>query len=122
VPDSNIDHAAAKRFVAACHGARVQRVLVIGGEPEARQSLVQLLLALEIRAIDGVGELTDDHANRLADWADVVALWGPTELHRSVTEHFVAGRLRSTVVVVDKPGIAALLDETSTFLPHNPAR
>lgn len=111
------DQAAADRFVAACAKARVQRVLVIGGTPEARASLVTLLAALDLRPIDGSSALNDDRANRLADWADVVVLWDQAALHHSVTEHFLDGRTRTVVVVVDQPEIAAFLDDATLHLP-----
>ncbi|HEV2249704.1 MAG TPA: hypothetical protein VGT60_04275 [Candidatus Limnocylindria bacterium] len=118
VPATDADRTAADRFVAACGRANVRRVLVIGGASGDRGSLLTLLRALDIRAIDGTEGLTDDRADRLADWADVVVLWG-AELHRTVTEHFgPGGRSRSAVsIVVDQPGIAALLDEATLHLP-----
>jgi len=97
----------------------VQRVLVIGGRPDARNTLLTLLLKLDIRAIDGNGALTDDRADRLADWADVVILWGEGELHPSVTDRFGSGYRRATVIPVNEPEIAAMLDVATAHLPQS---
>ena len=117
--DSDPTHAAAGRFVAACERAHVQRVLVIGGPPDARNTLLTLLLKLDIRAIDGNGALTDDRADRLADWADVVILWGAGDLHASVTDRFGSGYRRATVIAVDEPEIGAMLDASTAHLPQS---
>ena len=97
----------------------MQRVLVIGGPYDARNTLLSLLLKLEIRAIDGDGALTDDRADRLADWADVVILWSEGELHSSVTDHFGGARRRTTVIEVNQPDIAGMLDASTEHLPQS---
>ena len=106
----------------ACERAHVQRVLVIGGAPDLRAALLALLLKLDVRAIDGTEPLTDDRADRLSQWADVVVLWGPSDLHRGVATHFGrGGRSRAAAVItVEQPGIAGLLDETALHLPVPP--
>ena len=117
--DSDPEPAAASRFVGASERAHVQRVLVIGGPPDARNRLLTLLLKLDIRAIDGTGALTDDRADRLADWADVVILWGEGGLHPSVADHFGSGRRRTTVIAVNQVDIAAMLDAATERLPQS---
>ena len=117
--DTDPTHAAASLFVTACERAHVQRVLVIGGSPDARNTLLTLLLKLDIRAIDGHGALTDDRADRLADWADVVILWGEGGLHASVTDRFGSGYRRATVIAVNDLEIAAMLDASTAHLPQS---
>ena len=93
-------------------------MLVIGGGADDRQSLLTLLAKLDIRAIDGVSALTDDRARRLADWADVVILWGSDALHHTVSELFApGGRSRASVIVADELTMARFLDDAMTQLP-----
>lgn len=113
------DQAAADRFVAACATARCERILVIGGAPDVRMRLTSLLLKLDIRVIDGIEGFTDDRANRLSRWADVVVLWRPSESHHSVTAQFGSGgRARQApVITIEQPDIAGFLDATALQLP-----
>ena len=93
-------------------------MLVIGGPAEARQSLLTLLIKLDIRVLDGTGALSADRAERLADWADVVCLWASGGLDRTVTEHLPAGgRSRTTVIIVNEQTIPTFLDAALTHLP-----
>jgi len=118
----NAEIDAASRLVSACERAHVQRVLIIGGPADLRAALLALLLKLDVRAIDGTEPLTDDRADRLSQWADVVVLWGPSDLHRGVAKHFGrGGRSRAAAVItVEQAGIAGLLGETALHLPSPP--
>jgi hypothetical protein len=92
---------------------------VIGGAPDVRVALTNMLLKLDVRAIDGTEPFTGDRADRLSRWADVVVLWRPSELHHGVRKHFGSGgrSRQAAIITVDQPGIAALLDETALHLP-----
>lgn len=94
-------------------------MLVIGGEPDVRVRLTNLLLKLDFRIIDGTEPLTDDRARRLSQWADIVVLWRPLESHHSVSTQFgPGGRARQApVVTIEEPDIPEFLDATALALP-----
>jgi hypothetical protein len=103
---------AARDLVAACAGAGVRRLLVVGGSPSVREELRAALgTALELRCVDGTERRTQERARSDLDWADLVLLWGGTELDHKVSTHYAhppAGQ-RGKLVHVAKRGIAALL-------------
>jgi hypothetical protein len=103
---------AARDVVAACAASGVRRLLVVGGSPSVREELRSALgSSLELRMVDGTERRTQERARGDMEWADLVLLWGGTELDHKVSTHYAhppAGQ-REKLVHVAKRGIAALL-------------
>jgi hypothetical protein len=110
------DHrAAAQRFVAACQRARVDRVLIVGGNPTSREALKRLLEGLDVQLLDGTGSMTATRARQLREWAGLVLIWGKTQLAHRVSTLFTSAR-DPKVVTAAKRGISGLLDAGTTHL------
>ena len=106
-------------FAEACARRAIRRVVVVGGSPSVREELTrELPRSLELRAIDGTERRTSDRARGDAEWADLVLVWGASELHHKVSLLYtqVPPPLRRKVVHVAKRGIAALLAEAVRHL------
>jgi len=110
------DHrAAAPRVLAACRDHRVRRVVVVGGNPTSRQALGRDLEELELQLIDGTRALNATRARQSIEWADLVLVWGTTQLDHKVSTLFTSTRNRK-VVTAAKRGIGGLLDAGTTHL------
>ena len=61
---------------------------------------------------------TADRARGDLEWADLVLVWGATELHHQVSTHYTAAAppLRRKVLHVPRRGVAALLAEAIRHL------
>jgi hypothetical protein len=103
---------AARDLVTACASSGVRRLLVVGGSPSVREELRAALGdSLELRMVDGTERRTQERARGDLEWADLVLLWGGTELDHKVSTHYAhapAGH-KGKVVHVARRGIAALL-------------
>ena len=101
-------------FLEAARAAGVRRLVVVGGSPAVREELeAQLGGGLELRTVDGTERRTQDRARADLEWADLVLVWGATELHHKVSTHYTQAspQLRRKVVHVTRRGVAALLAE-----------
>jgi hypothetical protein len=106
-------------FLEACQRKGVRKLVVVGGSPAVREELeAQLGSRLELRMVDGTERRTADKARHDVDWADLVLVWGATELHHKVSEHYthMPPPLNRKVVHVVRRGVAALLAEALTHL------
>lgn len=110
--------AAALRFISACATANVGRVVVVGGNPTSRQAVTQELSELDVDCIDGTKAMTTQRARRLIGGADLVIVWGGTQLDHSVSSQFAAPQDKWKVVATQKRGLAALLDAGTKHLQH----
>jgi hypothetical protein len=102
---------AARELLAACAAAGVQRVLVVGGSPSVREELRAALgVALELRTVDGTERRTQERARGDLEWAQLVVLWGATELDHKVSGHYAhpPAPHRGKLVHVARRGVAAL--------------
>jgi hypothetical protein len=102
---------AARDLLAACAGAGIRRVLVVGGSPSVREELRAALgTALELRTVDGTERRTQERARGDLEWAHLVVLWGATELDHKVSGHYAhpPAEQRGKLVHVARRGIAAL--------------
>jgi hypothetical protein len=114
---------AARDLVSACASAGLKRLLVVGGSPSVREELHAALgNALELRTVDGTERRTQDRARSDLEWADLVLLWGSTELDHKVSTHYAhpPTAQRKKVVHVARRGIAALLTAAVEHLRRNP--
>jgi hypothetical protein len=109
---------AAERFVTACRARGVSRVVVVGGSPAVREELARSVTGLELRMVDGTERRTGDRARGDMEWADLVLIWGASELHHKVSELYTQAPppARRKLVHVAKRGIAALLGEAIAHL------
>ncbi len=104
---------AARRFVVLANGSRTKRVVVVGGSPSTRGELDELRTGgIELRLVDGTARTTGERAERDLEWADVVLVWGSTQLDHKVSALYTdpRGPYRRKVVSVARRGVAALLD------------
>jgi hypothetical protein len=109
-------------FVEACGRHGIRRLVVVGGSPAVREELIRgLSPPIELRAIDGTERRTSDRARSDVEWADLVLVWGASELHHKVSWLYtqVPPPLRQKVVHVAKRGIAALLAAAVRHLDGN---
>lgn len=97
----------------ACRARGVSKVVVVGGSPAVREELEKALgSALQLRLVDGTERRTADRAKSDLEWADLVLIWGASELHHKVSWLYTQGppQHRKKVVLVARRGVAALLD------------
>ncbi len=103
------NRAAVDRLVEALGAAGWSKLCVVGGSPGTRTELGSLVGGrLDLRLIEGTG-VKRTSANAAADlaWADLVVIWGGTELDHKVSNLYKGPR----VILVHKRGIAHLADE-----------
>lgn len=104
-------------FLEECKRLGVRRVVVVGGSPAVREELEsQLGGTLELRTVDGTERRTAEKARHDLEWADLVLVWGGTELHHKVSAHYMHGLHSEKVVHVARRGVAALLAEALQHL------
>ncbi|MCS6914925.1 MAG: hypothetical protein RMK29_11305 [Myxococcales bacterium] len=103
------------------HG--LQRLVVLGGSPNAREALRALVGdRIELRLIDGTERRTQAEARADLRWADLVVIWGGTELDHKVSSLYSHGAERP-VLTIARRGIAALADGLREHLERaGPAR
>lgn len=91
------------------------RLLVVGGSPVSRSELVRLVGGgVEIRTVSGTDRRTLEEAQRDRAWADVLIIWGSTQLDHRVSDLYTARTGRARVITASRRGIAALADEVAS--------
>lgn len=104
---------AVRDLVEACRARGASKLVVVGGSPSVREELERLVgSALELRLVDGTRAKPIEQAKADLAWADLVLLWGATELHHKVSKQYsdsVSGETKRKLVHVPKRGIAQLL-------------
>ena len=118
------NHRAEVAFLETCQRRGVRRVVVVGGSPSVREELeAKLNGPLELRTVDGTERHTGNQAHGNLEWADLVLIWGATELHHKVSSHYTqtGSSHRHKVVHVTRRGVAALLEEGITHLERKGA-
>ncbi|HEV2010843.1 MAG TPA: hypothetical protein VGS17_07445 [Candidatus Limnocylindria bacterium] len=97
----------------------MRRVVVIGGSPATRQALTRHVEGLDVQLVDGTRTLDATRARQLLGWADLVLVWGTTQLDHRVSTLFTSAKDRK-VVTAAKRGIGGLLDAGTTHLTRKP--
>ena len=113
---------AADALVTACQRAGVRRLVIVGGSPSVREELRDGLgTRLELRLVDGTERRTLAQARLDLDWADLVLLWGGSELDHRVSTLYTGAPppLRRKLVHTSKRGIAALLESAVAHLSRH---
>jgi hypothetical protein len=104
---------AVRDLVEICRARGVSKLVIVGGSPSVREELERLVgVALELRLVDGTRARPVDQAKADLAWADLVLLWGATELHHKVSKQYsdsAQGDVKKKFVHVPKRGIAQLL-------------
>jgi hypothetical protein len=108
---------AAVRFAEACREHRIRLVVVVGGSPSTRRALASELgrFDLELELIDGTGTMTKPRAGQLIGRADLVLVWGNTQLDHRVSESFTSSAVWK-VVRAHKRGVAGVLEAGTLHL------
>lgn len=113
---------AEEALVAACQRSGIRRLTIVGGSPSVREELRDALGGrLELRLVDGTERRTLAQARLDLDWADLVLLWGGSELDHRVSTLYTGGPppLRRKLVHTSKRGIAALLGAAVVHLSRH---
>ncbi len=113
---------AMEALVVACRQSAVRRLVIVGGSPSVREELRDVLAErLELRLVDGTERRTLSQARLDLDWADLLLLWGGSELDHRVSSLYTgaAAPLRRKLVHTSKRGIAALLEAAVVHLSRH---
>lgn len=90
----------------------LSKLVIVGGAPAVHDELLrQKPAGWSLRIVVGTDRRTLDQARNDARWADVVLIWGGTELDHKVSELYTRETPRERLVLLNRRGIAALLDE-----------
>ncbi len=102
---SAVDH-----MIQACQAADIARLCVVGGSPTTRQSF-QMLVAdrISLRLVPGNMSRTAQQASADIRWADLVMIWGATQLGHKVSSLYTG----KSVVSFAKRSIGVLADEVT---------
>jgi hypothetical protein len=102
--------AAVEAMAAALTDARRPRLLVVGGSPNARSELEKLLAGtgVEVQLVDGTVAVSATRADQWVAWADVVVVWGGTQLAHKVSAHFTKPEYSAKRLTLASRGIASL--------------
>lgn len=116
---------AAKTFLAACRERPVERIVVVGGSPEARRELAYLFAgALTARFVDGTGRRSQVQAHGDLVWADLALVLGGTELAHKISDLYTRTEppLREKVLQTPRRGIASIMDFAAEHLAAKAGR
>ena len=109
-------------LLAASRKAGVRRLVVVGGSPSVREELRDALgPALDLRLVDGTERRSLAQARQDLEWAELVLLWGGSELDHRVSTLYSGSppALRRKLVHTTKRGIAALLESAVAHLQRH---
>jgi hypothetical protein len=111
---------------AALLGARVRRLLILGGTPPQHREFGRLTQdgRIEVRCIDGSeGAHTRAQATANLEWADLLVLWASTPLAHKVSQaytHDVPERARRPHITVARRSVTALCEAVLEHLARRP--
>jgi hypothetical protein len=87
-------------------------LLVVGGSPTTRRELSEAIgQRVFLRLVDGTERRTKKKAEQDCAWADLVVIWGSTELNHGVSNLYPPPRL-----VAHCRGVGSLADEVIRHL------
>lgn len=107
------------RLAHLCQARGIRRVVIVGGSPSVRAELLALKPSgWDLRLIDGTERRTHDRARADLEWADLVFVWGSSELDHRVSKLYTdtASSHRHKILHVARRGVAALLNAGSEHL------
>ena len=98
-------------MVAAFVACGWSRLCVVGGSPSTREDLRRLVgEQLGLRLIEGTRARNQADADADCAWADLVVLWGSTELAHKVSERYRGKH----IITAPRRGVADLAREAAT--------
>jgi hypothetical protein len=98
------------KAIAALVDGGLRRIVVVGGSPSTREELRGLIAdRLELRLVSGTDRRTSRDAKADLVWADLVVIWGSTELDHKISRLYT-GASQGRVVTCARRGIAALAE------------
>ena len=104
------DRRALEEMASAAAASNVSKILVVGGTDAKRREIREKSpRGVEWRFVDGKKSKDDRYFRHNRRWAEVIAIWGSTELDHKVSEHFVR-KGDARIVTVSRRGIGALAD------------
>ena len=110
------DRAALAEMARALTEANKRRVLVVGGtDKKEREIKEKSPPGIEWRFIEGTKGRPSRYRQSHQDWAEVIVIWGSTELNHKVSKPF-AVKGDDRVITVRRRGITALADEVIRHL------
>jgi hypothetical protein len=96
------------RMVGALSEAGYRHLVVVGGSPSTHEELRALIhTRLALRLVPGTDRRTRLSAKADLDWADIVVVWGGTQLDHKISQLYTAAKL-AHVITCPRRGIAAL--------------
>lgn len=114
---------AMRRLAELCRAKGVRRVVVVGGSPSVREELTALKPPeWDLRLVDGTERRTADKARADLEWAQLVFVWGSSELDHKVSRLYTdtGSPFRSKLVQIARRGVAALLNAGSEHVERSP--
>lgn len=98
------------RAITALGQRGLRRIVVVGGAPSTREELRGLFGdRLELRLVSGTDRRSARDAKSDLAWADLVVIWGGTELDHKISNLYTDAR-QGRVVTCPRRGIAALAE------------
>ena len=114
------DASALRRMAGALQAAGLSKVLVVGGSENKRHEILRKSPpGVEWRLLDGTTAKPDRLFRAHRDWAEIIVLWGSTELDHRVSDHFPA-KGDDRVITAARRGITALADAVTQHLQRPP--
>lgn len=114
------DASALRRMAEALRAAGLSKVLVVGGSQNKRQEILRKSPpGIQWRLLDGTTAKPDRLFRPDREWAEVIVLWGSTELDHRVSDHFPA-KGDDRVITAARRGITALADAVTQHLRRHP--
>jgi hypothetical protein len=106
---------AVRDMVAACDQAGIARLVVVGGSPNTRRELAELVGdGLELRLVDGIANTNRQAAQRDIAWSDLIVVLGATQLaHRVSTLYTRDPDARKKLITTSRRGIEAIAEEVT---------
>ena len=114
------DASALRRMAGVLQAAGLSKVLVVGGSENKRHEILRKSPdSVEWRLLDGTTAKPDRLFRAHRDWAEIIVLWGSTELDHRVSDHFPA-KGDDRVITAARRGITALADAVTQHLQRPP--
>jgi hypothetical protein len=106
---------AVREMTSACRNAGIARLLVVGGSPNVRGELDELVGGeLELRLVDGTRNSSRADAQGNIAWADLIVVLGSTQLaHKVSTLYTRDPQARRKLVTTSRRGIEAIADDVT---------
>lgn len=102
--------------------AGIERIVVVGGAPSVHEALLRLKPdEWQLRIVPGTVRRTADQAKGDLRWADLVLVWGSTELDHKVSELYTVHR-DPRCVTINRRGLAALFDAVGEHARRRPTK